>query len=102
MRGLDGFACGESAGVKCIANWMDCLLKSRQFCRGIRLVNSFSHWKKLSLSQSRGSFTTVLAQVTRWLADSFITSTILFNLDDSLSLSVVSSLCFLVFHTGMG
>ena len=101
MRGLDGFACGESAGVKCIANWMDCLWKSCQFCRGILLVNSFSHWKKLSLSRSRGSFTTVLARVTRWPADSFIASTISFNLDDSLSLSVDPSLRFLVFRTGM-
>ena len=100
MCGLGGFACGESAGAKCSANWMDCLWKSRQFCCGIRLVNSFSHWKKLSLSRSHGSFTTVLAQLTRWLVDSFITSMIWLKLDDFSSLSV--SLRFLGFRKGMG
>ena len=63
MRGLGGFAWGESAGVNVIANWMDCIWKSRQFCRGFLLVNSFSHWKKLSLSLSR-SFS-VLTWLTR-------------------------------------
>ena len=100
MRGLGGLACGESAGVKCIANWMHCLWKSRQFCRGILLVNSFSHWKKLSLSRSRGSLTTVLARVTRWPADSFMTSMIWSKLDDSSSLSV--SLRFLGFRVWVG
>ena len=97
IRGLDGFAWGESAGVKAIAKLKVCFSNSRQFWRGIRLVNSNIHWKKLTLSCSWGSCTTVRERPTRWLADSFITFTISFNLDDvsSLSLSVLSSLLFL-------
>ena len=104
IRGLDGVACGESAGVKAIAKWKACFSNSRQFWRGIRLVNSNIHWKKLTLSCSWGSCTTVRERPTRWLADSFITSTISFNFDDvsSLSLSVLSSLLFLCLLEAMG
>ena len=100
MRGFGGFACGESADMNCIASWMDCLWKSCQFCRGILLVNLFSHWKKLALSLSRSVITTWLAWLTRWLADSFITSMIWLKLDGFSSLFV--SLHFLGLCKGRG
>ena len=91
IRALEGLACGDSAGVKAIAKLNACVWNSCQFRRGIRLILSNIHWKKLTLSCSCWSSNTVREQPTRWFAESFITSTISFNFDDfsSLSLSVL-------------
>ena len=103
IRGLEGLPCRESVGVKAHAKLKACFWDSHQFWRGIRLVNSNIHWKKLTLSCSRGSCATVCERATRWFAESFTTPTISFNFDEvsSLSLSVLSSLLFLGLLAGM-
>ena len=103
MRGLGGWPWGESVGVKAHAKLKACFWNSRQFWRGILLVNSNIHWKKLTLSCSRGSCATVCERATRWFAESFKTPTISFNFDEvSSSLSALSSLLFLGLLAGVG
>ena len=102
-RDLDWWPWGESVGVKAHAMVKACFWNSRQFWRGILLVNSNIHWKKLTLSCSRWSCASVCERATRWFAESFITPTISFNFVEvaSCSLSALSSLLFLGFRVGM-
>ena len=104
IRGLDWGPWGESVGVYANAKVKACFWKSRQFCRGILLVNSNIHWKKLTLSWWRGSCACACERATRWFAESFITPTISFNFEavSSFSLSVLSSLLFLGLLMGVG
>ena len=102
IRALEGLPCGDSAVEKAIDKWNACVWNSRHFPRGIRLVLSNIHWKKLTLSCSCWSRYDARERPTRWFAESFITSTISLNFDDASSLPVLSSLLFLGLLEGMG